>query len=314
VGRDRAAEEMPREFSLPEGTHIGNVRLQVADLRRNVNFYAGLLGFRQVSRAGDTVALSAAGMAPYHIILTELPGAHPRPAFTTGLYHVAIRVPSRVELARVLRQLRERHWPLRGFADHGVSEAIYLADPDDNGLEIYADRPRDQWPLHKGHVAMRTTSLDTHSLLQLARGTGPFEGIHPQTDIGHVHLQVSDLKRAEAFYHGVLGLDVTERDYEGALFLSAGGYHHHVGLNVWESEGAPPPPPGCAGLLAFALSVPDEALWGELHLRLQQAGAPLAQGQGYEYAVNTLTRDPDRIGLELLLPREASSRARRGEA
>ncbi|MBI4530466.1 MAG: VOC family protein [Candidatus Latescibacteria bacterium] len=288
-------------FRLPAEAHIHHIHLQVSNLKQALAFYANLLGFREVGRGGVTTILSATGRLPSHILLTEHPGAQPKPPHTTGLYHVAIRFPNRRELARVFRRLLDHNWSFHGFSDHKVSEALYLSDPDGNGLELYTDRPRDQWPWHDDQIAMTTDPLDPDSLLQeAAEDTDLWTGIHLGTDIGHVHLQVSDLTQAEAFYHGLLGLDVTQRNYPGALFLSAGGYHHHLGLNIWAGHGASPPPPDAVGLLSFALRIPDRETYQTLQTRIQAAGIPVEDWRSDEHTVSILVRDPDRNGVELL--------------
>lgn len=293
------------EFRMPNQTHISHVHLQVSSLERALAFYRDLLGFRQASQNGATAMLSATGKPPYHIVLTERPGVRPKPPRTTGLYHIAIRFPTRRALARAFRQLAAHDWPFQGAADHLVSEALYLADPDGNGLELYVDRPRDRWPQQNGQIAMATDPLDVKGLLAEAAGDPtPWTGVHPETDIGHVHLQVSDLARAEAFYRDLLGLDVTQRGYPGALFLSAGGYHHHVGVNVWAGRGAPPPPPDAVGLLSFALQLPDEQAWRLLHRRLHESGVEAKELRDEEYAMGVLIQDPAGNGVELLVERK----------
>jgi len=245
-------------FRLPDETHIGHVHLQVADLKRSLRFYETLLGMKRAIDVGSTVVLSASGKSPYHILLTEHPGARPKPARSTGLYHVAIRFPNRRELAKVFRRLYLNNAEFQGFSDHLVSEAIYLADPDGNGIELYADRPRAQWIMEGNQVQMATLPLDIDNLLgEVTEENSLTEAIDPNTDIGHVHLHVSDLQAADEFYHRLLGFDVTQRSYPGALFLSAGGYHHHIGVNTWAGRGAPPPPSDAAGLLSFGIYVPD---------------------------------------------------------
>jgi catechol 2,3-dioxygenase len=287
---------------LPAGTQVGHVRLQVSDLASALTFYEGLLGFRQTNRNGSTVALSATGQPPDVIVLVERPGARPKPPHSTGLYHVAIRLPTRRALAAVLVRLLEHKWPFQGFADHLVSEALYLADPDGNGLELYADRPPDRWARRNGQIVMGTEPLDVENLLAEAAGdAAPWDGLQPGTGIGHVHLHVSDLARAEAFYHDLLGLDVTQRGYPGALFLSAGGYHHHLGINTWAGAGAPPPPPEAVGLLSFSLQIPDGAAWRAVLARMAARGmAPEVQRECPDER-SALVRDPDGLGVELLL-------------
>lgn len=279
--------------TLPASSHIGFAHLQVSDLARAVAFYRDLVGFREVSRSGPTVTLSATGTPPAHLILTGHPGARPKPPRTTGLYHVAIRLPDRPALARLLKRLSEQKWPLQGAADHGVSLALYLTDPDGNGLELYTDRPRDQWRYDSGKIAMVTDPLDVPDLLAQAHDT-PWDGIDPGADIGHMHLQVSDLTRAEAFYVDLLGLDVMQRSYPGALFVAAGGYHHHLGLNTWAGQGAPPPPPDAVGLAAFSLALPDEDAYSAVVERLRGANLPVEPHHG-----GVLVRDSDQNGVVL---------------
>lgn len=286
------------EFRLPADASIGSVHMRVSDLPTALEFYGGLLGFRQIVRRNNTVYLSARPDRPYHVILSEVAGARPKPPRTTGLYHIAIRFPDRPALARALKRLIAARWPLQGAADHNVSEAIYLADPDGSGVEIYCDRPRDQWKWSNGQVAMATEPLDVGALLDVIQeDEGAPAEIDPRTDIGHVHLHVSDLARAEAFYGGLLGFDVTLRGYPGALFMSAGGYHHHIGLNIWAGRGAPPPPSDAAGLIAFSLRVPDRAAWQTLIDRLAEAGHRLQPQRADDSAVASLVHDPDGNGV-----------------
>ena len=286
------------DFRLPDGTQIGYAHLRVGNLTHALAFYRDVLGFREVERDGATVSLSATGAHPVHLMLTEQPGARPKPQRMAGLFHVAIRLPDRAALARIVQRLLARRWPLQGAADHGVSEALYLADPDGNGLELYADRPREQWPWSgDGQVAMVTDRLDMGDLLTLAVDSTSWDGIDPGADIGHVHLQVSDLARTESFYAGLLGLDVMQRDYPGALFMAAGGYHHHIGTNTWAGQGASPAPPDAAGLIAFSLRLPDARSWQALVARVQQAGVLDEQGLN---AVQATVHDPDQIAVVLL--------------
>ena len=254
---------------------IGKVQLKVKDLERSLGFYRDLLGLRLVEQAGDMASLAAQEQGVPILLLTQIPHAQPKPQRSTGLYHVAIRLPNRLELARVFRRLAEQRWPFHGFSDHKVSEAIYLPDPDGNGLELYRDRPREEWPWRDGQVVMRTDPLDVEALLQeAAADPRPWTGIHADTDIGHVHLHVRDLDEAEAFYHGILGLAVTQRDYPGARFFAAAGYHHHVGTNIWAGVGAPPPPEDAVGLAWFSLVVPSPESVHAIRARAEAASIP----------------------------------------
>jgi catechol 2,3-dioxygenase len=284
-------------FRIAEAARIGYVHLRVRNLDRSLAFYLDVLGMRMVSGGGRTATLSANGRGPGLIVLTEKKDATARPPGTTGLFHLAIRLGSRRALALSVRHLQDATWPLEGFADHDVSEAVYLSDPDGNGVEIYRDRPRDTWPFRNGQVEMVTVPLDLDSLMrELTDWPGEWEGIDPSATIGHVHLRVSDLDRSEAFYHGVLGLDVTQRSMLGARFLSAGGYHHHLGLNTWASENGPRPPADAVGLISFSLFLPDRGLLAALSQRLSGAGAPArADDDG-----RIRTVDPDGIFVELV--------------
>jgi catechol 2,3-dioxygenase len=260
------------EFQLHPDTHIGAVHLAVADLDRTRHFYEGLLGFPVLSSQGHTVALTADGQGTL-LLLTQQRGARPRPPRTTGLYHIAIRLPGRVDLGHALLHLSQARYPLQGAADHLVSESLYLADPDGNGLELYADRPREQWGRQDGQVSMSTEPLDVDGLVAEAeRGDLSWAGMPAGTRIGHVHLQVHDLAQTEAFYSGLLGLNLTLRFGSGALFFAAGGYHHHVGANTWGSRDAPPPPPDAAGLRYFTLVLPDHGELERLVARVKGDG------------------------------------------
>jgi catechol 2,3-dioxygenase len=245
-------------FVIHPNIYVGSVHLTVSELDRSLRFYGDVLGFNTRQRQDSTAWLTADGMSS-PLVLTEQPGARPKPPRTTGLYHFAILVPSRVDLARSLRHLVEVRYPLQGAADHLVSEALYLADPDGNGIEIYADRARSAWPRRGGQLQMATDPLDVDGLLaELEPDPRPWDGLAPQTRIGHVHLHVADLRQAEAFYCDVLGFDLVTRYGSSALFVSAGGYHHHLGLNTWAGVGAPPPPPDSVGLRYYTLYLPGK--------------------------------------------------------
>jgi len=277
---------------LPAATSLGPVHLIVADLEASLGFYQDLLGFRPAERTNGRVTFSATGSLPAHLILSAKTGARRRR--TAGLYHFAIVLPTRGDLSRALRHLIETRVPIEGASDHGVSEALYLHDPEGNGIEIYADRPRVRWPVRGGTLTMGTTALDVEDLL--AQDAGPWEGMPEGTRIGHVHLHVADLARAEQFYAGVLGFDVTVRGYPGALFLSAGGYHHHIGLNTWAGTGIAPRDQEDAGLRYFTIFLPDRASTVTALERIRVAGAALEEA-GKEGPAGWLTRDPDGIGV-----------------
>ena len=291
------------EYSIPEATKIGWVRLRVSDLQNATGFYGRVVGLHAspvIGAAKKAAAfLSASGEPPFILYLEETPGAPRRPPRTSGLYHTAIRFPSRAGLGSVLQRIVLLEYPLGGVADHGVSEALYLSDPDGNGIELYADRPQDRWTVDQGRVSMMTENLDLNSLVQEAVPSSDREYAPPGTDIGHIHLQVADLERSKRFYHGLLGLDITQDTYPGALFLSAGGYHHHVGLNIWAGRGAPPPPENALGLEAFALQLPDEASLQDLEKRVEEAGYPVTLHELPGVGKVVSLHDPDGIGVSL---------------
>jgi catechol 2,3-dioxygenase len=261
-------------MTLPTDTHIAYIRLQVRDLNRALAFYRDALGLRLIDSTADSARLSASGAAPFLIELISIPDAVAKPARSTGLYHVAIRLPDRLSLARTFYRLVSLGVPFQGFADHQVSEALYLPDPDGNGVELCRDRPRDEWRYDGAQVAMGSDPLDVEALLAEGAG-GRWDGIDPRTDIGHVHLHVGDLAVAEAFYVGALGMDVMQRSYPGALFVAAGGYHHHLGLNIWAGRNAPPPPANAVGLRAYGIHIPSSGDWQAAVARLRASGASI---------------------------------------
>ena len=286
---------------LPPQTSIGHVHLVVADLASVRSFYQDALGFKVAGMVGDTTFLSSTGQYPFLLLLTHRSDARPRPRRSAGLYHFAILFPSRADLAGALRRLLEVGWPLEGASDHGVSEAIYLHDPEGNGIEIYADRDRGRWPRRGSDLAMWTQPLDVDALLATARSG--WEGMPTATRVGHIHLHVGDLHRSEAFYSGVLGFDVMVRAYPGALFLAAGGYHHHIGLNIWAGPNVPPADPQTRGLRAFAVRLPDRDALADAVRRVRDAGVEIEAATDHGYHLTVTMRDPDGIGVSLVAER-----------
>ncbi|HWF50754.1 MAG TPA: VOC family protein [Solirubrobacteraceae bacterium] len=253
-------------------TGVGEIRLTVSDLARSREFYERALGLRATEQDDGALALGVDGEAPL-IELTGDAAAPPRPQRTTGLFHLAVLLPTRRELALAIRRLVEARIPLDGASDHLVSEALYLHDPDGNGIEIYRDRPRAEWPHAGGSLEMATLPLDLEDIITELPPASAKDAVAPAgTRMGHVHLQVSNLDEAEAFYSGVLGFDVTVKGYPGALFVSAGGYHHHIGLNTWQSLGAGAPPEGAIGLRSFEVVLPDSDELERVLARVREAG------------------------------------------
>jgi catechol 2,3-dioxygenase len=275
-------------------TRMGGVELTVADLDRSLDYYKRVVGLRVHDREDGVARLGTGGEDL--LVLHELPGAAPVPHHT-GLFHFALLLPSRPDLARWLVHAARDQVELSGMSDDLVSEAIYLRDPDWHGIELYRDRPRGEW--HRsddGQVAMDTIPLDVNSLLgSLAEGTPEFEQLPHDTTMGHVHLQVADVAATEEFYSGVLGFDITAHLGDQATFLSAGGYHHHVGGNTWNSRGATPPPPGSAALRHAEIVLPSDSEVDRV------AGLVADSGQEPEpHATGgVLVRDPSQNALML---------------
>lgn len=240
---------------LPAETRLGAIRLRAGDLGLLRDFYERAIGLRAVSSANGVATLGAAD-APLVELVSD-PDAPARPPRTTGLFHLALLVPTRADLAHALRRVFEAGWHLSGASDHLVSEALYLSDPEGNGIELYRDRPREEWPHQGDEIEMATLPLDLEGLLAEPGGGTDVPPLAEGTVLGHVHLQVANLDAAASFWVDALGFDVTTKLYPGALFVSAGGYHHHVGLNTWAGAGAPRPPDGARGLDRFELVLPD---------------------------------------------------------
>jgi len=252
-------------------TQMGAVRLRVGDLDGTRRFYEGVLGAEALEATPTLAHLGVGGKALVELV--SAPEAPPRPRRTTGLFHLAILVPGRAQLGAALRRLTDAGWGLTGASDHLVSEALYTSDPEGNGIEIYRDRPREDWPRAGGELRMDTLPLDLGSVLADADPDGG--PMAPGTRMGHVHLNVAGVPASEAFYSGLLGFEPTVRSYPGALFVSAGGYHHHLGLNTWAGEGAPPPPEGSRGLERFEVVLPEAGEVEAVAARLDGAGVAL---------------------------------------
>lgn len=288
----------PPGYRLPATTRLGPVRLRVADRGRSEAFYGRVLGLVRRDRGGDHTSLGVPGGEEPLIELVEAPGVTPAsPRGRLGLYHFALLVPERAALARLVRHLGDLDVRV-GTADHGVSEALYLTDPDGLGIEVYADRPRSRWRWRGRQLVMTTEPLDVADLVVEARGEA-FDGLPPGTAVGHVHLHVGDLDRAARFYHEALGFDVVVRDYPGALFLAAGGYHHHVGLNTWAGD-APPAGSEDAGLESWTLVLPTAEDVEEIAASLKDAGVDAREEGPHEGGV---ALDPWGTAVEVIAGR-----------
>jgi catechol 2,3-dioxygenase len=266
--------------SIHPGTAIGLVTLRVSNLERSRQFYEGILGFQPIEQTPGKVVLGDQEKQPL-LELLEAPGVSPQPRRATGLYHVAILFPTRADLGRELLRLANAGLQI-GQGDHLVSEALYISDPDGNGLEVYRDRPRSTWHWTNGLVEMATDPVDIRGLAEEGeRDAEPWEVIPAGTRVGHIHLQVGDIKEAKQFYHTILGFDVTaDLSEAGALFVSAGGYHHHIGLNTWHSRGAKPTPANSAGLQTYVITIPTREGLQEVKERLVAHEVPFEEQEG----------------------------------
>jgi catechol 2,3-dioxygenase len=283
-------------MALPAETRMGPVHLTVSDLERSLGYYRTVVGLDVLEQDGGRASLGADSTELLGLV--EQPGAQPSDGYT-GLYHFALLVPDRPALARWLAHAVRDHVPLTGLSDHYVSEAIYLRDPDRHGIEIYADRPRELW---EGRVGERMTTepLDVKDLL--GEADGDFDEMPAGTTMGHVHLKVSSIPQTVEFYRDVLGFDLVVERVPQAAFLSAGGYHHHLGANTWESAGAPPPPAGSAALRHATVVLPSSEARDEAVRRVADAGQePEATATG------TLVRDPSGNAVLLTATSEPAS-------
>jgi catechol 2,3-dioxygenase len=271
---------------LPDTLRLGPVHLSVSDVDRSIAFYERSLGLRLQRRDGDTAALGAGGEDL--VVLVEQPGAQPGGRHA-GLYHFALLFPTREALAHAVLRLADTRTRIQGASDHGVSEAIYLRDLDDNGIELYADRPRDAWPAPRApgeRLEMYTIALDMRSLLDSVAGETTQAHADPGLQMGHVHLHVADIDRGLRFYRDVLGFEVMV-NLGSAAFVSAGGYHHHLGFNVWLGKDVSARPDGTAGLRQWVIVLERADEVAAVRDRVRAAGLPIEERDG-----GFLVRDP----------------------
>ena len=278
--------------SIHPGASLGAIYLTIKDLGRSLDYYQNRLGFRLIRREADNVYL---GVADHVLVVLHEDPAASTSQYTTGLYHFAIRVPTRLELAQSLKHIADTKTQVQGFADHLVSEAIYLSDPDGIGIELYRDRPRDEWQYVNGQLKMATDPLDIDGILsELNHHPDGWAGLHSATRMGHIHLRVAQISPAETFYRDVIGYDLILRYGPMASFLSAGGYHHHIGINSWAGVGLPAPQDHSTGLRWFTIQCHGEEDLTRTINRVSNAGIPLQK-----YADGWLVRDPSSNGVLL---------------
>jgi catechol 2,3-dioxygenase len=277
--------------TLPKGTRIGRTALRVTDLDELTDFYRTVVGL-SVLEESDT--RSVLGVADAPLLVLDGDGDAPtRHRSGAGLYHTAFRVPSRAALGDALARIRN-HWQLGGASDHWVSEALYLTDPEGNGIEIYRDFPREDWPRSDdGHVRISTEALDLDGIETAATGTTQAP---PGTDIGHVHLEVSSLDAFRDFYVDTLGFEV-QTTVPAAAFVSAGGYHHHIGANTWHHRTAPV---SGRGLSWFEVVVPDQGALDAVRSRLEGREIPVTETDD-----GLVIHDPDEIEVRIRVDQSA---------
>lgn len=273
---DAANPSATPTFASRTPLRIGATALAVRDLDLVAGYYRALLGLAEIERTADTVRLGAGGVPL--LALEHRPDFNPDDPRSAGLYHNAFLMPTRLDLARWIVHIGKHRIPVSGASDHEVSEAIYLDDPEGNGVEVYADRPVASWRWQDNMVAMVTEALNVEAILQeLDDKTPPYETAPDGLRVGHIHLHVGDVGKAEEFYSGVLGLDVVRRR-GGATFMSSGGYHHHIGANTWRSPGAGMRDPKRAGLSWFVFEAADDNAYDAVAARLEGAGIALNDG------------------------------------
>lgn len=274
----------PKGYRLPEESHLGAVRLQVSNLDRSVQWYQDVLGVKVLSKTAQGATLAAQNESQSLLELREKKGIKPVPrSGLLGLYHYAILLPDRLALGRFIGHLAELGMHA-GMSDHFVSEAVYISDPDGLGIEVYADRPRSQWKVEDRQLSMTTLPLNARALVEAA-GNEAWTGLPAGTVIGHVHLFVGDIDRAAAFYHDLVGFDKVVWSYPGALFMSAGGYHHHLGTNVWAAQ-SPPASDDDAKLIEWEIVVPRATDVAAVEASVKQSAAVDREGE------SILLRDP----------------------
>lgn len=254
--------------TLPDTLRLGPVHLTVTDLDRSIPFYERAIGLREQSREQESAAMGAGGEDL--LVLHEQPSARPA-GMHGGLYHYALLHPSRLELARAAHRLLVSGTPISGASDHGISEAIYLPDPDGNGIELAADRPRERWGDLSDPTTIGPRPLDLDGLLGMVTDEQTGSGADPGLRVGHVHLHVGDVGEGLRFYRDIIGFEPMTV-FPSAAFVSAGGYHHHLAFNTWRGEGVPPAPPEAVGLRRWTVLLEDQADVDVVHKRVHDAG------------------------------------------
>lgn len=280
---------------IPENTKIQSIDIRVRDLETSLNFYSELIGFKIIDKNNTEAILSSTGELPYILKFIEDKTAPVRIEGSTGLYHMAFLFPDRKELARVFMRLFKNNIKFQGFTDHLVSEAIYLPDPDGNGVELYVDKPRNQWKQTHGQIIMDSLPLNLSIVTNELDDPEIWNGIHPDTKLGHVHFNVSDLNKAEEFYNEILGFKITNSLFPKALFYGTGGYHHHIGTNTWMLDRRANADESSLGMISYTISLPDKNIINVIADRADKAGLPVTSGNE-----ELIVKDYDNIKVKII--------------
>ncbi len=274
---------------------VQQIEINVQDIHRSLEFYTKAIGLRLLENTGNKASFTADGKTPL-VIIKQPENVKPKQMRTTGLYHFALLVPNRKELGKVIQHLLDIGYPLQGASDHLVSEALYLSDPDGHGIEIYVDRPVDTWKWQDGEVDMNTVPMDVKAALAEAKHE-TWKGLSSETIMGHIHLHVAEIKQIKQFYCDVLGFDIANSLYgDQALFLSSGGYHHHIGVNTWNGVGAKAPEKDSVGLHDFTIVIPNNEKMKMIEANLKQAEIPF-ENKG----ACLITEDPSGNKIQLTI-------------
>ncbi|MGS2779560.1 VOC family protein [Robertmurraya sp. GLU-23] len=281
-------------FHREPNTFVSQVNLKVENLERSLTFYQEVIGLQVLQQTNTTADLTADGKTVL-VSIQQPVNVVSKQGRTTGLYHFALLLPTRADLGRLLKHFLQVRYPLQGASDHLVSEAIYLADPDGNGIEVYADRPASSWSWNNGEVEMPTVAIDAESLLAEGEGKA-WNGMPAETIMGHIHLHVSELQKTEEFYTKGLGFEVVTRYGGQALFISTGKYHHHIGLNIWNGVGAPPAAENSVGMESYTMVFPSDEKRKQILSQLKEMGVAVTEEKGAY-----ITADPSGNRIRLVV-------------
>lgn len=270
------------------------ISLKVKDIDASIEFYSKILGFKHINRKERKALVSANGVDPL-IVLEQPENVKPKEMRRTGLYHFALLLPNRKELGKFLNHIMNIRYPLMGASHHGISEAIYLQDIDDNGIEIYTDTPINKWKWIDDSLEMITTRLDLQSLIDEGKDEN-WEGMPKETIIGHIHLHVSDLDEAERFYVDGLGFNIVNKIPKQATFTSTGAYHHHIAFNIWNGKGIPAPDENSVGMKYYQIKFPDQGTRIKTINRLEELGYEVTNEND-----TFITSDPSNNKIHLVL-------------